>query len=369
MTNNNIKIVTKYFGEFEGTFPKFYDSGICIKPTSTLKCIMELAGICAAEQKNGTDPNEMMYIDSEPVRIIESDGKEHEYKIRVGCIVGNGAYLNSYALIMFIYTQKFIFQKFESEDKIAFSGDWKAGHYICEPPVELLDKVAGKKQQNKVKSRRESIWKQMLILFRMFRIQLIRDNKFIPENGYGMPLWIAESDGVQTICAGQIYLFDLFVMTRNFKKLTPNFLNQHKSKLRLAVLSLNLELNEPYGKYREGFISLSKAVGSYAPYPSNKDRSKLLRKERVINDLIEIRESDLFSRLKCRYEDTEYNLDDLQNKELIENMDLNQLQISYEINRDKRYNITLQDRKEKTEKKTRKKNTEETIYTVGSYKL
>ena len=354
--NNYIKVISETLGEFDGSKLQFFNSGIYIKPTNTLKCLMQLGGLCAEKQKNEEDPEETVSVISDPVMIKGGfDDAEHEYRIRLSCTIENGAKFNSYAFILFMYMQRFIFTDLYKMKEIYLTDKQHDGYFIVREPTELLSMLALNTFGKEANLRRGRAYQQMLNTFDPVYIDLAVDNEYVYENqGDKHSLfWYNVDNGAANIYLNLFYFFDLLVMTPNFKNITPNFLNHHKGQLRLIILSLCLELNEQFGKYRNGFISLKKAVGVYLYYPCNKDRTKLLKKKRHINDLTEIRKSGLFSKLNFRYEGVKYNLDDLQDNKILNAIDLNKLQISYEINRNKDYNLTFENKEERQRRKTK----------------
>ena len=145
---------------------------------------------------------------------------------------------------------------------------------------------------------------------------------------------------------------DYFVANRQFKSITPNFLNYNKKQMRLMFLSLCLELSALNGDMEGKGMKLKTALSGYLSYPAKEDKgSDCKHKERILEDLKTMNNNKnntkLFDSLYFKYEDTIYSLEELAESELLKKIKftdfIENLYIFYKINKNwSDYKITFE---------------------------
>lgn len=312
--------------EFEATTQHFNRHYIMLRHAETLKMLMTIIGIskqnCSENKKN---TNVIVQSKNNTVENIR-------FQIEFICKAGDLENISPYAFIIFLNIL-FSYEKILTETE---NFNPYTSHLLSDWDFIFNSfKIKRKSNQSEEEQIMELLNPLTKITLRLKSENSDKDKKDncfdgITEN----PLLVFfDTEEGKRFYINPFFWLDYFIFTKQCKSLTPNFLNYKKKQMRLMFLAFCLELNESNRSY----IKLTNAIAEYTFYPAaNLDKnSKLKKKERIINDLKTVGKSRLFSVLNCKYDDKNYTLEELANSSILTDIDLNDVYISYKINKEK----------------------------------
>lgn len=343
--------------KFDTPLHNFYGNNIMLRPALIIKMLIALIGKCKQDCSKGNKDK----ITSVSVKNQYIEFAGLHYNLTLSCRAGELEKISPFAFMFFIF-------KLHNESRnLPNFGDWNTSDIppLCDYYKIMFDRFGLKRDKTKTEEQ------QLLeILKPLTKINVECEMKFDAKHKEDNEdnkeeksicldktvtepfLSIIDYEDEGKKCRGlrfapHIWL-DYFVANKQFKSITPNFLNCDKRQMRLMFLSLCLELSELNGDMDGKGMKIKKALKGYLSYPAKADkRSDCKHKERVLNDLKEIDDTRLFASLWFKYEDTTYSLNELAESELLKKIKFTEfkenIDIFFKINKNwSDYKITFE---------------------------
>lgn len=344
--------------KFDTPLHNFYGSNIMLRPAFVIKMLMALIGKCKQECSKGN--KDKIASVSVKNQYIEFAGLH--YNLKLSCRAGELEKISPFAFMFFI------FNLHNESRNLSDFGDMSASNIVSLAVYYkiMFDRFGVKRYKTKTEEQQlleilKPLTKINVECKMTFDAKHKEDNKeeksICLDKTVTEPfLSIIDHEDEGKKCRGlrfapHIWL-DYFVANKQFKSITPNFLNCDKRQMRLMFLSLCLELSELNGDMDGKGMKIKKALKGYLSYPAKADkRSDCKHKERILNDLKTMNNKknniELFDSLWFKYENTTYSLGELAESELLKKIRFTEfkenLYIFYKINKNwSDYTITFE---------------------------